>query len=58
MINYSDKKAEEEAQNEEAGEDKMIVSHQMKRDHCDKAESDLGYRGSFEHTQPQRDAAN
>lgn len=57
-MNYSDKKAGEEAQNEEAEDDKMIVSHQMKRDGCDRAESDLRYLGSFEYAQHQRDAAN
>lgn len=57
-MNCSSKKAEEEAQNEEARDDEVIVSHQMKRDGCDRAESDLGYLGSFEYTQHQRDAAN
>lgn len=56
-MNYGDKKAKEEAQNEEGGDDKMIVSHQMKIDHRDTAESDLGCLGNFEYTQHQRDAA-
>lgn len=55
-MNYSDKKADEEAQNEEAGDDKMMVSHQMSKDGCDRAESDLGYLGSFEYRHC--DAAN